>query len=190
MAGRVLVPLADAGAVVARLRASTGAYDDEPVDILTHCLQCATRLATSRPDDEELQVAGLVHDLGWLAPSTEGVAVVLDAHHDGIGADLVRGALGSRVARLVGGHVRAKRYLVATEPDYAARLSARSIETLAFQGGPFAPHEIARLDADPDRDALLELRRADDAAKDPDARVPGLDAWIPVLERVAASARS
>ena len=56
MADRVLAPLGDAAAVIDRLRASTGAYDDEPVDILTHCLQCATHLAASQPDDEELQV--------------------------------------------------------------------------------------------------------------------------------------
>ena len=29
------------------------------------------------------------------------------------------------------------------------------------------------------------LRRADEAAKDPGARVPGLDAWLSTLERVA-----
>jgi len=183
-------PLADTAAVVARLRASTGAYDHEPVDILGHCLQCAAALAASHPDDEQLQVAGLVHDLGWLATDTHGVEVVLDARHDRVGAALVRDALGPRVARLVGGHVEAKRYLVAAEPGYAATLSPRSVATLSFQGGPSDAAEGARFDRDPDRDALLALRRADDAAKDPDAVVPGLDVWIRVIERVAAAARA
>ena len=40
----------------------------------------------------------------------------------------------ARVARLVGAHVDAKRYLVATDPAYRARLSPRSIETLHAAG--------------------------------------------------------
>lgn len=183
-------PLADAAAVVARLRASTGAYDNEPIDILGHCLQCAAALGASHPDDEELQVAGLVHDLGWLATGVHRVEVVLDARHDRVGAALVGDALGARVARLVGGHVEAKRYLVAIDAGYGATLSPRSVATLALQGGPADAAAIARFEDDPERDALLALRRADDLAKDPDALVAPLDAWIPVIERVAAAARA
>ncbi len=184
-----LVPLVDASDVIARLRASTGAYDDEPVDILEHCLQCAANLVLTHPDDEELQVAGLVHDLGWLTPTTDGVDVVFDARHDAIGSELVRTALGDRVAHLVGGHIRAKRYLVATDPGYANVLTPRSVETLVFQGGPFDAEDIAQFETDPDRDALLALRRADDAAKVPGADVPGLETWIEIIGRVADAAR-
>jgi predicted HD phosphohydrolase len=154
-------------------------YHDEPeVDLLSHGLQCAARLAETHPDDVELQVAGLVHDLGG--------AVDPAAPHDRLGAHLVAPLLGERVARLVGGHVAAKRYLVATDPGYATRLSARSVDTLAWQGGPADDAVLAAVEASPDRDALLALRRADDAAKDPAASPPGLDTWSGVLARVAA----
>ena len=55
------------------------------------------------------------------------------------------GALGfpPRVCRLVGGHVQAKRYLVATDAAYAARLSPGSAATLRHQGGPMTAQEAA-----------------------------------------------
>ena len=52
----------------------SAAYDDgEPVDLLSHALQCAAILAESVPADLELQVAGLVHDLGHLATPGDDV---------------------------------------------------------------------------------------------------------------------
>jgi predicted HD phosphohydrolase len=153
-------------------------HDEPDVDLLSHGLQCAARLAETHPDDVELQVAGLVHDLAG--------AVDPDAAHDRLGAHLVAPLLGERVARLVGGHVAAKRYLVATDPAYADCLTARSVDTLAWQGGPADEAVLAAVEASPDRDALLALRRADDGAKDPAVRPPGLDTWSGVLARVAA----
>ena len=50
------------------LQASRAADDEGGLPILDHCLQCAELLKASHPDDLELQVAGLVHDLGWLEP--------------------------------------------------------------------------------------------------------------------------
>ena len=79
----------------------------------------------------------------------------------------------------------AKRYLVSTDPAYRSRLSVRSIETLAAQGDALADAELAVLRADPDRDAILELRRADERAKDPTARVPDLESWRTLLAEVA-----
>ena len=70
--------------------------------------------------------------------------------------------LGARVARLVGAHVDAKRYLVATDPAYRAQLSPRSVETLRLQGDALDAAAIAALAADPDLDAILALRRADE----------------------------
>ena len=64
----------------------------------------------------------------------------------------------------------AKRYLLATDPAYAALLSARSEETLGFQGGVMTAAEVAEFEQRPDRDDLVALRRADDAAKVRNAR--------------------
>ena len=73
----------------------------------------------------------------------------LDATHDVDGRALVAPLLGPRVAALVGGHVAAKRYLLATDPAYAALLSARSEETLGFQGGVMTADEVAAFERRP-----------------------------------------
>ncbi len=76
---------------------------------LGHALQTAAVLRQDFPDDIELAVAGLVHDIGHLLPG------VGDAEHAEAGAEAVREALGDRVAGPVGLHVEAKRYLVARQ---------------------------------------------------------------------------
>lgn len=144
---------------------------------LDHALQCAAELETRAPADDELQIAGLVHDVAH----TLGA---IDAHGE-IGADATRAILGERVATLVSAHVPAKRWLVTVEPGYRAQLSADSLRSLALQGGVLSPAEVSRFAAEPHwRDALV-LRRADDAAKVPGRLVPGLARWIEPLRRVA-----
>jgi len=164
------------------------AYDDaEAVDLLAHGLQCATALATLAPADLELQVAGLIHDAGHIvyARAQGHTAEDEDAHHAAVGAAIAAPLFGDRVAFLVRHHVDAKRYLVSTDPAYAASLSARSLESLMAQGGELTPGELEMLNRSHGLDALVMLRRADDAAKDPHANVAGLVAWLPVLRTVA-----
>jgi predicted HD phosphohydrolase len=134
---------------------------------LEHGLQCAAILEAEKPDDVELQVAGLVHDVGHQFGD--------DAGHGDAGAAAVRGLLGDRVADLVAEHIPAKRYLVATDPSYRELLSPASVLTLAAQGGAS--------DARPS-DGALTLRRADDRAKEPGRLVPGLDHWVPMIRKV------
>lgn len=156
----------------------------EPVDLLTHGLQCAARLERTAPDDLGLQVAGLVHDLGAVVDPGRPEC------HARLGGDAVREVLGDRIADLVAGHDAAKRYLVTTDAHYRERLSPRSRETLRLQGGLMDPDERARFLAHPDADALVLLRWADDVAKVPGAPVPGLDHWTLALYAVAAAART
>ena len=111
---------ADVDALFDALRASADADDEGGLPILDHCLQCAARLRSSHPDDVELQVAGLVHDLGWLELDDGRWTLRLDAAHDVDGRTLWRRCSGQRVAALVGGHVAAKRYLLATDPPTPA----------------------------------------------------------------------
>lgn len=177
--------LADVAALFAVLDASRHADDEGGLSILEHSLQCAELLRVSHPDDVELQVAGLVHDLGWLARTRDGWTLRLDAAHDADGRALVHELLGERIADLVGGHVAAKRYLLATDPTYAASLSARSEVTLTFQGGVMDADEVAAFERRPQRHDLLALRRADDRAKVRGAVVPGLDTWRAAVEHVA-----
>ncbi|MFF8785126.1 HD domain-containing protein [Streptomyces sp. NPDC015125] len=152
----------------------------DPVDILDHGLQVAAVLAQRHPHDEELQVAGLVHDLGHhLVPGDE-------ARHGEHAAAAVGGLLGARVARLVALHIPAKRYLAVTDAERTAGLSPESTRTLALQGGPMTPEEQAAFEAQPDFLAAVALRHADDAGKVVGLRVAGLEHWRPRVERVAA----
>jgi len=178
---------ADVDALFDALAASGDADDEGGLSILEHSLQCAALLRASHADDLELQVAGLVHDLGWLEPLPWGWTLRLDATHDVDGRALVEDLLGARVGGLVGGHVAAKRYLLATDPGYAELLSTRSEVTLEFQGGVMTREEIAAFEQRPERADLVALRRADDAAKVRGKVVPGLDSWRSAVEGVASA---
>jgi predicted HD phosphohydrolase len=165
--------------LLALLAGGAGVYDEPDVDGLSHALQCGAILRREHPGDPGLAAAGLVHDIADIAYPAD--------HNDHArrGAALIEPILGPRVARLVGAHVDAKRYLVATDPSYRAALSPRSTDTLAVQGDALDPDALAALAADPDLDAILALRRADERAKDADARPPELAEWRDLLEDLA-----
>ncbi|OYY67841.1 MAG: hypothetical protein B7Y44_10900 [Sphingomonadales bacterium 28-55-16] len=146
---------------------------------LDHALQCAAELKALRPDDEELQVAGLVHDIA------HGRCHIRD--HDRVGAEALRPIFGDRVANLVALHVEAKRYLVVADDGYRARLSPVSIKTMELQGGAMNTAEIAAFEAKPNAQDACLLRMADEAAKLAGRDVPGLNAWIDTLRHVASS---
>ena len=147
--------------------------------ILDHGLQCADLLRHADPDDPELQVAGLLHDLGHvLEPGCEDV-------HGVVAAEFVRPVFGDRVAGLIEGHVPAKRYLVATDRSYRGRLSEGSLRTLALQGEAMTPEEASEFRSSAYAEDALRLRRADEAAKVAGAPVPGLEEWVATLDLVA-----
>ena len=120
-------PIATVDDLVTLLARGARVRDEPELDGLAHALQCAAILRAEHPDDAELAVAGLVHDISDIAHPDD------HTDHDRRGAALV---------------------------------------------GPL-------LGADPDRDAILELRRADERAKDPAARVPDLESWRTLLAEVA-----
>jgi predicted HD phosphohydrolase len=145
---------------------------------LDHGLQCAALLERARPGDDELHVAGLIHDLAhpW--------DVAGQPRHAAMGAAAVKALLGERVAALVRGHVPAKRYLVAVNADYFALLSPDSVMTLGEQGGAMTPAEVRAFEQLAHWEAMVELRMADEGAKVVGAEVPGLDHWRASIERV------
>jgi predicted HD phosphohydrolase len=170
----------DVDALIAALAQGASADDDEGLDLLAHSLQCAANLSRTAPDDAQLQVAGLVHDLGTILEPGHPES------HARTGGDAVRTLLGDRVADLVAHHDVAKRYLVTVDAKYRERLSPQSVVTLAVQGGVLDDAERATFEARPDVDACVALRRADDAAKVPGRAVPPLEHWRRTLEECAA----
>jgi predicted HD phosphohydrolase len=166
-----------------RILGATVSAESDLMTELDHGLQTAALLRQTDPDDFELQVAGLVHDLAhpWDGPG--------QPRHGTMGANAVRGVLGEQVASLVQGHVAAKRYLVATVPEYFTVFSADSVMTLQQQGGSMDDTEVDEFESDPDHLRMVALRVADDGAKVPGAQVPGLDFWIPTIRSLCRQVR-
>jgi predicted HD phosphohydrolase len=162
-----------------RVEVGDGSGRRLPFTHLEHGLQTAALLRRRRPEDAALAVAGLVHDIGHLLPGVD------DARHAAAGAAAVRGALGERVAGLVGMHVEAKRYLAGGEGGYGVSLSDDSVASMVRQGGAMGADERAAFHGLPWAGDALVLRRADDAGKVAGLVVAGLEAWRPVLQEVA-----
>lgn len=118
---------------------------------------------------DDLELMGVDGDLGVM-------------NHEKIGADYLR-LLGfsSRVCNLVGGHVRAKRYLVTIDQDYKNNLSETSKHTLEIQGGEMSNDEKTAFENDPDFCELLDLRQFDEDAKNSDPRfLAEMDTYYPI----------
>ncbi|TQS45058.1 HD domain-containing protein [Cryptosporangium phraense] len=159
---------------------------DEAVTQLQHALQCA-ELAEAAGFGPSAQVAALLHDLGHLVLGEDGESAEEDQRHEIIGARLVTRWFGAEAGGPVALHVAAKRYLVATDPAYFDGLSPASVNSLALQGGPMTPDEVAKFERLPQHEVAVELRRWDDLAKDVDAEVPGLEHWRPAITALLTS---
>jgi predicted HD phosphohydrolase len=94
-----------------------------------------------------------------------------------------------RVAWLAEQHVAAKRYLVATDPGYRAKLTEVSTRTLVSQGGPMSEREVRKFRANPDWQLALRLREIDDQGKVPGAGMPDIEAYRGDLTEVVSACR-
>jgi gamma-butyrobetaine dioxygenase len=151
------------------------AYLGEPVTQAQHMLLAgAEALSANAPD--HLVAAALLHDIGHL--------VADERHHDTVGAQLLARWFPPAVTEPVRLHVAAKRYLCATEPGYFESLSPASVRTLGFQGGPMSEVEAAEFAAGPHAADAVAVRRWDEAAKNPNAKVPPFTRFAPLLERL------
>ena len=91
-------------------------------------------------------------------------------NHEGIGAQYLKEkGFSDRVCAIVDKHVAAKRYLVATEATYAAKLSPASQETLRWQGGAMSKEEAEASSKHPYFNEIIQVRLWDEGAKDYDA---------------------
>jgi gamma-butyrobetaine dioxygenase len=168
------------------------AYLGEDVTMIQHQLQ-AGALAVAAGCGDSLVVAALLHDIGHVigrdeggADAAEALAHDRDARHEFTGARWLARWFGPDVTEPVRLHVAAKRYLVATERDYAARLSAASVHTLRLQGGPMTPDQVFMFEALDFAQDAVALRRLDEAAKDGSTDAPGLHTHRDLLVRVLA----
>lgn len=162
------------------LQAQRGMDDGEAVDLWTHQLQTAAALQREGADDE-LVVAGLLHDIG------DGR--VSPAAHGPWGGALVSDLLGERVAWLIATHTEAKRFACTTEPGYWDALSPVSRRTLELQGGRMSEAEQRRFRIHPWFADAMRMRRCDDGGKDPAAPPPDPAPLRAALERAAAAQR-
>ncbi|MFN7919702.1 MAG: HD domain-containing protein [Bryobacteraceae bacterium] len=166
-------------------RSGSEEYFGEAVSKLEHAVQCAWHARHSGAD-EELVLAALLHDVGHLFDAKDTVrdSRVGVVNHDEIGERwLLERGFSTRLARLVGGHVDAKRYLTATNPAYFERLSPASRETLALQGGPMDSADAERFATQADMRDMLRLRSWDEMAKDPNWTGPGLETYREMMVR-------
>ncbi|XP_042240157.1 2-amino-1-hydroxyethylphosphonate dioxygenase (glycine-forming)-like isoform X2 [Homarus americanus] len=158
-----------------------GSYIGEAVTQVQHALQAA-HLAQHEGFPVETVLGALLHDIGHMLGLredrphmvTEGVVLGI-ANHEVLGEEyLERLGFPPAVTGFVRNHVKAKRFLVATSPDYYDALSDPSKMTLKHQGGPMTPQEVDAFRAHPQFQAILRMRSWDEKAKDPSAQTPSL----------------
>ena len=154
-------------------------YGGELIDQRAHALQAA---ALAEGGGDVLVAAALLHDIGYSEPVRRAFPGL---PHEESAARWLRPLVGGGVSALVAAHVKAKRYLVRVDADYAALLSAASVSSLRAQGGPADDDEVARWETLTWWADAVSLRRYDDAAKVVDLETPPVSAYRPVLLRLA-----
>lgn len=160
-------------------------YDGEPVSQTSHMIQCAMQ-ALNENAGTELVIGAFLHDIGHLLrhqQKTEAMGSYGVINHEGIGADYLRDkGFSERVCAVVEKHVDAKRYLVATNPEYKAKLSLASLQTLQWQGGAMNEREEAAFEKHPFFKDILRVRLWDEKAKDSDAVMLPLSHFMNVIQ--------
>jgi len=171
-------------------------YLGEKVTMLAHMLQTAYRasdVADMRGYSEDFTITALLHDIGHLcAPAdAERMGEVGIADHESIGAEYLRErGFSDMVVQVIAGHVAAKRYLVATNTTYTARLSRASVESLRHQGGAMSPAEVDEFAERQFFDETVDLRLCEEHAKQPGLDVPPLEFYRNMIIRHLRAAQT
>jgi len=159
-----------------------GQYGLSDINQRQHALQAAL-LAEQEDAGAALVTAALLHDIGHMVHDLghDPAAAGIDDRHEELGHDWLVRWFGPEVTEPVRLHVAAKRYLCAVDPTYFGRLSRDSVTSLALQGGPMSPAEVAAFEALAEHAAAVRLRRWDEAAKVKDLPTPGFDHFSPYV---------
>jgi [1-hydroxy-2-(trimethylamino)ethyl]phosphonate dioxygenase len=164
-------------------KCGSSAYFGESVSMTEHALQAAffARTAGAPPG---LIVAALLHDIGHLVDEVPSDIAewTMDAHHEQIGGRWLARRFRPEVSEPVRLHVPAKRYLLATDAGYFAKLSPASVITLKLQGGPMAAHEIAEFENEPFYKDAVRVRQWDDQGKVAGLKTPELGDYRAFIE--------
>jgi phosphonate degradation associated HDIG domain protein len=158
---------------------------DQSVSALSHALQCA-QLAQWGNAEAPLVAAALLHDLGHFVERSEPAKpdAADDEPHEQRALALLSEGFGADVLEPIRLHVQAKRYLVASDPAYAATLAPMSASSLEKQGGPMSAEEMRAFERLPHAADAVRLRRWDEQAKVPGKRTPPIEYYLTVLDEV------
>jgi [1-hydroxy-2-(trimethylamino)ethyl]phosphonate dioxygenase len=167
-------------------KCGSSAYFGESVSMTEHALQAAF-FARTAGAPTGLIVAALLHDIGHLVDDVPGDIAdwTTDAHHEQIGGRWLARRFRPEVSEPVRLHVPAKRYLLATDVEYFAKLSPASVITLKLQGGPMAAHEIAEFENEPFYKDAVRVRQWDDQGKVAGLKTPELGDYRALIEEMA-----
>lgn len=173
--------------IVSLYREKGDATYGEGVSQTVHALQCA-KVAEEMGAGPELIIATLLHDIGHLLHGREeNIAEQgIDMAHQVIGEKYLGRWFSEKVARPVGMHADAKRYLCAVEDGYFAGLSPASVRSLELQGGTMTDDETRGFEREPMFDDAILLRRCDEAGKDPEMQTRQLTDYIPMMKSLMA----
>jgi [1-hydroxy-2-(trimethylamino)ethyl]phosphonate dioxygenase len=162
------------------------AYFGEKVSQLEHALQTAYQ-AAAEGASEAMIAAALLHDIGHLLHNfPEDIADRgIDGWHEQVGAMWLARYFPAAVTEPIRLHVAAKRYLCAVDGEYRCSLTVASTQSLALQGGPMNYKEIREFEASPYARDSVQLRRWDDLAKVVELKVPGLEEYQSLLEKLS-----
>ena len=165
-----------------------GAYFGESVTMTEHALQAAyfAQIAGAPP---ALIVAALLHDVGHLVEEVPSDIAdwIVDAHHERVGGRWLAQRFPAAVSEPVRLHVPAKRYLLATDAGYFAKLSPASVITLELQGGPMAAHEVAQFETEQFYRDAVRVRQWDDQGKVTGLKTPGVADYGALIEELLIS---
>lgn len=160
-------------------------YIGEPVSQLEHMCQCA-QLAEEEGYDNEVILAAFMHDIEHLcgnllsAAEMNGFGIV---DHEKLGEVYIRSkGFSEKVAKLVGSHVASKRYLTFKYPEYYAKLSPASKETLVMQGGTMTVEEAEAFEQEELFHLYVTLRRWDEEAKRENVPLVSLQHYERIME--------
>jgi len=166
------------------------AYFGENVSTTEHSLQAA-HFAQSAGAPPALIVAALLHDIGHLVEDVpDDIAEwAVDAHHEETGGHWLAKRFPADVSEPVRLHVPAKRYLLATDARYFAKLSPASVITLKLQGGPMTAPEVAKFETERFHREAVRVRQWDDQGKVAGLKTPALRDYRALLEELATGPR-